>query len=612
VAKNIKWVVLLFFLKASAINAFVLDNENIHIEEVLPLFNVHEKNIFVTQSDKKINPRPIVVPDRVRLGKVNGMLNSSGFIGETLFKDLIIKTDNDELDIEIKVHDISQTGIKITPRVVTNWYQAGKTTRQKKFSGELTYELLLSDDRNLVINDKWIKSDKGGWVYVPPEIKQSDILNTVLRPKQYKRILLKIVLGPGVDPGVYSASLEISLHKSSKKVSLNVPIKIDVKPVKLLEELQDKYKLLLYTAFKLNDQVERQGAYVNTMRLHGDENQRKKLLLAYFNDIKDHGFNGITIRDWDQVYLEETLKITQKIGFKYVVLHATTPVSRKYKGMINPSIRDNVRELYEKYNSELFYYGYDEVGGNKLLDNQLNLNKSSHRVGGKMINAVFWSDHPNAINAIGNEERKCFDVIAFSMGSHGQDKMFKSLPNKEREDFCSKKGTEYLTYWHPHVENPVLNRIFTGFWLWASGFNGVIPHGYYFPSHIERVLSKEDLERGVSNASSPYDDWAFWLPGSPLRHHNSVYPSSSGPIGTLQWEGVLNGHMDLKYILTLEARLNEDGIESGQKNKIKALLGQIRNEVLQLDSAYMSDSESIYYLKKLEGWKKEISILLLN
>jgi hypothetical protein len=334
-------------------------------------------------------------------------------------------------------------------------------------------------------------------------------------------------------------------------------------------------------------------------------------LVAYLTDIKDHGFNGITIRDWDHVNLEKTLEITSKIGFKYVVLHATTPVSNKYKGKSNPIVSDYVKNIFDKYNTDLYYYGYDEVGGNRLLDKQLKLNQNLHAIAGKSVNAVFWDDLDNAVNNIKIDTSKCFDVIAHSMGSHGHIKMFESLPYKGREDYCSKQGVEYLTYWHPHVENPVINRIFSGFWLWASGFDGIIPHGYYFPSHIEKVLSKEDLKLGVSNATSPYDDWSFWLPGNPLRHHNSVYPSKSGPIGTLQWEGVLSGNVDLKYILTLESKLDDNNLDKSYRDKITTLLNEIRSDVLQIDSPYMSDKESIKYLKKLESWKKEISSLLL-
>ena len=607
-----KYSLVLFLFIISTVNAFELASEHVFIEEVLPLFNVHEKKSYVAPDEKGINPTSIVIPDAVRLGTINHGLSVEGFIGETVFKDIIIKTGKKTLDVKIDIQDINNKEIKITPRIVTIWYQSGFSTIKKKHAGQLTYELLLSDDHDVVINDRWIKSPDGGWIYEPPEIMLSDTLKTTLRPDSHKRVLLKISLSKSVLPGQYTASIKISTMHDGIRRFLIVPLTINVKPVNLSDEAQSKYKLLLYTAFKLNDHIERPRAYVNAMRLHGTEKERDRLFLSYLTDIQEHGFNGITIHDWDSVNLEKTLKMTDQLGIRYIVLHAKTPINKKYKNNGMSIVSGKVKEIYNKYHTELYYYGYDEHGGNKSLNKQLKLNEDIHAVGGKSVNAVFWDDIGNVIKTT-NKQSQCFDILAYSMGSHGHKEMFKSLPYKGKNDFCSKQGTEYLTYWHPHVENPVINRIFTGFWLWASGFDGVIPHGYYFPSHIEKFLSKEDLKYGVSNVTSPYDDWAFWMPGKlQFRHHNSVYPSKDGPIGTLQWEGVLSGYMDLKYIVTLEKKLENPNINKSYKDKIIALLDEIRSDVLQISSPIMSDKKSITYLKKLEYWKKEISNLLLN
>jgi len=591
--------------------AFELADERILIEEVLPLFNLHEKKKVILSSEKGINPAIMTIPASVMKGSVDKQIDIIGFAGETVFKDMLIKTSEESLDVSIEINSVADKGIEITPRIVTNWYQAGSSTAQKKVSGQLTYELLLSDDRNFEINDKWVGSNKGGWVYEPPDIKLTNVLTTSFSPVSYKRILLKIAISQDVKPGVYDADFEIVAYQAEEK-KLTVPVKIEVKPVTLSENIQDQYKLLLFSAFKLGDEAERKRAYVNAMRLQGKEEDKEKLYLSYLNDIREHGFNGITIRDWDSGNLEKTLELNNKVGLKHIVLHATTPIRKKYKKQGISIVSEEVKALYEKYNTELYYYGYDERGGNKSLNKQLKLNEKIHAVGGKSVNAVFWDDMSRVVDKA-NSPSQCFDIVAHSMGSHGNKEMFRSLPYKGRNDACSKRGTEYLTYWHSHVENPVVNRIFSGFWLWASGFDGLIPHGYYFPSHVEKILSKEDIRRGVSNVSSPYDDWSRWLPGKkPLRHHNAVYPSKDGPIGTLQWEGVLSGVMDLKYVLTLEAKLDDPDIEESYKDEATVLLEAIRNDVLQITSPYMNDKRSIAYLKKLERWKKEISSLLLN
>jgi len=600
----------LCFFNAKFLLAFELANNEIIIEEVLPLFNKHMSSSYVKSTEKGINKKNIHISKNVKLGVVNESLSFNGLIDETFFKDIVLKTSTEKLEVEIEVKNITNSEIKIIPKIVTSWYQAGLSTTKKSYAGTLTYELLLSDDRKPVIEDSWVKSNKGGWIYDAPRIKKGDILNTYIAANYQKRILFKIVLGKNVLPGRYQAELSIRHTIKGKKDELIIPIIINVAPIRLTNKQDEKYKLWLYTAFKINDQLERPKAYVNAARLKGTSEEREKLLFLYLADIKEHGFNGVTVNDWDSINISKTLKITNQLGIKDVILHATTPVNKKNKKSKFPIVNQTVKNNYKKHQAPLYFYGYDEVGGNKLLQEQLRLNQEIHKLGGLSVNAVFWSDMPNVISEIGRDKSSCFDIIAHSMGSHGNRQMFSSLPYKKRDDYCSKQGTKYVTYWHPHVENPVINRLYMGFWLWASGFDGVIPHGYYFPSHVERVITKDDIIKGVSNETSPYDDWAYWIGN--LRHHNAVYPSKEGPVGTLQWEGILNGYMDLRYVLTLEEKLENPNVDERYKQRVNRLLTKIRSEVLRLNSPYMNDKDSLKYLKKLESWKKEITVLLLN
>lgn len=54
-------------------------------------------------------------------------------------------------------------------KIVTSWAQSGKYTAISKRSGFITHELLLDDDRNVLLEDSWRRSG-AGWVYHPPEI----------------------------------------------------------------------------------------------------------------------------------------------------------------------------------------------------------------------------------------------------------------------------------------------------------------------------------------------------------------------------------------------------------------------------------------------------------
>jgi hypothetical protein len=170
-----RYTFIFLLFKTGILYAFNLAGDQVYVEEVLPLFNVHEKKAYVSSEQKGINPEVINLPDNIKLEVVNDTLEVEGFIGDTVFKDLMLKTDKKHLDVEIKIHNANKSIIKIVPKLVSIWYQSGLTTTQKKHSGALTYELLLSDDRSFFVDDKWIKSNNGGWEYVPPNIELSQM-----------------------------------------------------------------------------------------------------------------------------------------------------------------------------------------------------------------------------------------------------------------------------------------------------------------------------------------------------------------------------------------------------------------------------------------------------
>ena len=553
---------------------------------------------------------PIPTPDGAIVDNATQTISVRSLAGDVIFKDLIIQSATDVGDVEISVDAVEDSDIEITPRLVTSWYQAGITTRKENQGGVLTYELLIADDRMDPGEGHWVQSERGGWIYHPPDIELSDMLFTRLASNTPRRLLLRFEVPATVAAGVYPTKIFVRTSGTSNRVVGSIPIKIVVSPVSLTHSLDELYTLALYTAFKLNNSEERPGAYVNSMRLAGDQGQRLSVLQSYLYDIRRHGFNGITIHDWDRFNLGTTLDLANKLGIRNVILHATTPTNLKTQGDQFPIVNKAVIDQFVSRDMVPQFYGYDEIGGNRRLLDQLSLNREIHRMGGRSVNAVFWDDLPKAQTSIGSDVSSCFDVVAHSLGSHGNVSMLKSLPFIKTVPACPNANTRHLVYWHPHVENPTINRLFMGFWLWASGFDGVIPHGYYFPSHIEKILTPEDRRRGISNASSPYDDWAYWLPGEPLRHHNAVYPSQSGPVGTLQWEGVLDGHTDLKYVVTLEELLERQAIGPAARTHIRSLLDDIQADVLQIRSPYLDDDRSLRYLRKLEYWRSSIVELL--
>jgi hypothetical protein len=106
---------------------------------------------------------------------------------------------------------------------------------------------------------------------------------------------------------------------------------------------------------------------------------------------------------------------------------------------------------------------------------------------------------------------------------------------------------ELYLYWMAHMEKPLVHRLLAGAYLWKSRAAGISPYCYQ-----HRV-------------SPPYSAFAADAPWEPdfkplgkshdFRPHMACYPCTSGSISTLQWEGMREGIIDLRYLETLATNL---------------------------------------------------------
>jgi hypothetical protein len=92
-------------------------------------------------------------------------------------------------------------------------------------------------------------------------------------------------------------------------------------------------------------------------------------------------------------------------------------------------------------------------------------------------------------------------------------------------------GMECYT-WEAMQEDPSINRLFCGFYLWKSRMHGVLLKTY----------------QSVTAGDDPFNDSA----GVSLRQRMVTYPSKQGPIPTIQWEAAREGIDDLRYVTFLE------------------------------------------------------------
>lgn len=110
-------------------------------------------------------------------------------------------------------------------------------------------------------------------------------------------------------------------------------------------------------------------------------------------------------------------------------------------------------------------------------------------------------------------------------------------------------GKAYYYYWPAHLEKPGLQRLLAGLALWWSGAEGISPYCY---QHMP------------VESSDPFDDRDPWEPDfvlggvrQNLRHHLAVYPARRGEISTVQWEGLREGLVDLRYLQAWESRFGK-------------------------------------------------------
>ena len=116
----------------------------------------------------------------------------------------------------------------------------------------------------------------------------------------------------------------------------------------------------------------------------------------------------------------------------------------------------------------------------------------------------------------------------------------KVLLNQAQVRAYHSMGHKVMSYANPQGgrEMPEKYRRNYGLELWRRGLDGACTYAY-----------QHSLGHG-------WDDFDGG-PGWPLRDHNMAYPTVSGVIPTLQWEGYREGYDDLRYMATLENLIEE-------------------------------------------------------
>ena len=135
-----------------------------------------------------------------------------------------------------------------------------------------------------------------------------------------------------------------------------------------------------------------------------------------------------------------------------------------------------------------------------------------------------------------------------------------------RRGTVPKSAKRETYYWQMWVEQPILNRLMSGFFLWTSKLDGIAPWCY---------------QMGIGKQSGdPFDDWDGTVYNNAGKHYKdqtSTYPSAQGPIPTTKWEAMREGYDDVRYLTTLVKLL--DAKRGTRPDKVAEIEANLKKEL---------------------------------
>jgi len=180
---------------------------------------------------------------------------------------------------------------------------------------------------------------------------------------------------------------------------------------------------------------------------------------------------------------------------------------------------------------------------------------------------------------------------------YGEDEYqsFATYLQKLKQEETPKTADKEYYYYQIWEENAVANRVRTGFFLYNSNLDGIAAYG---------VQSYYRNKQGTKQ----YDDF-----DAPRKNINSLYPSSQGPVLTLQWEAFREGIDDYRYLKKYKDLLND--LRTKDLAQYRELAEELK-EKLSVYSFYAANGEHPWKLpdsfhQEVRTYVKD-KILLVN
>ncbi|MFN8553723.1 MAG: hypothetical protein U0103_19800 [Candidatus Obscuribacterales bacterium] len=456
-------------------------------------------------------------------------LHLAGTAGETIALKFDINSDATIDDFRVTVDvsrspnspvDFTDPGITQTDWcaetfVVKTWQSAGIGIYQAE--AMLVDELLVKDDR-LELKDSyrskiqnWREILKPSKFYKGPEIASHKDARTKVLAGESKKFYARIKIPPHIKEGHYSAHITC---QSGKETLQTIPVSIDIAPISLITP---PHTFFLWYKGRLNPRCPQHFVSESLFRLQ-------------LQDIRDHGFNCISLTETDTSTAQRAINIAEEIGFEKIVLPPPFPeltklCFKKAQPIIYLSDELDTRIEFPGSDSPEALIGHHQQNWKRART----VEKAKTLV--SLVSHTFTKRLQNETD-IGH----CADIISLYLNRNREFFQF-------TEQLQNSTSSQFFYYWQCYMEKPNLNRVLAGTYLWKSGAAGISPYCYqHMPVY----------------PNSPFNDFDEWEPdfheggiNRPFKDHMTTYPSRDGIIPTLQWEALRDGITDFKYWFTL-------------------------------------------------------------
>ncbi len=392
-------------------------------------------------------------------------------------------------DLQAAGHVFSRGNIDV--RVVKVWEQGGAGPLQDPDTASLVPELLVKDDRVPLSG-------------AAPAARLTGAPVTDIPADTTKQFWVTVTVPRVTFPTRYTGSLKVT--GTGLAPSVTVPIDITVMPLRLLSPAKQY-------AINLRSRLDNAPAALpsDDGRDLATDFVTKDQLDKQLADIAAHGVRIPTLYDSPATLAQAVGEYRQYgMGEPYV-----------YRGTGDPSAIETAR----KQTPAGPFFFYDD-------DSPLSATGPRYAalLGSKLLPATFITVQQD------------YDAVGSGLGLAIYNRDSAYAQKLVQTKGLRVSSTRDWWYWPASDENPLQNRLDSGYLLWRANLYGAFLPAYQAPF-----------------GTDPYDETSQGAPAflAAYRPQMLTYPAQDGVIDTLQWEAVREGITDVRYLTTLYTALRE-------------------------------------------------------